>query len=736
MTFLNPLVLFGTLAAAIPVILHLLNLRKLRTIEFSTLRFLKELQQTKIRKLKIRQLLLLIIRTLLVLLLVLAFARPAFRGTLLGTIGGNAHSSVVFIVDDSFSMSASDERGELLKQSKENILKLIDLLTEGDEVFLLKLSDLPDATISPATHDFRSLRKIVSDISISSVTRPLNDAIRLSSKLLSESKNANKEVYVISDMQQTLFTEMLAPQNQPSQSLFDVNVKFFLINLGTSASANVAIDSVEVKTTLVEKDKPVNVFTSIRNFSGNVQQNYVVSVFLEGVRVAQNSVRLDPWSSATLDFSLTPKKSGFVKGYVELETDAVEQDNRRYFTIHVPEKISVAVVSNSQNESRFPMLALRSGDNQEGHALFDIKQTTAKDFQFLDINKFDVLVVSFPDGLTLSSVGKIKNFVSGGGGLVLYPSSNYQQDEISRALLTSLSIPQVERVVGSEQSTSSLSFKEIDYDHPLFATVFEKNQTTSAQNKLNVESPSILKTLARTVGKEAHMIISLSDGSAFFSEHNLGSGKILFYSAAPTLSWSDFPVKGIFVPLMYRSVVYTSSRGKTQYSFTTGDEPVVNLQNVPLALMSGTFKLNSPDGMEELVSQSSENTKQSGTQRQGSGLSIGLKKLTQSGFYQLNNQNELLTIIAVNTNKNESDGRKIESDALAKFWKQFGIESAAITTLDKPEDVQITVTQSRFGVELWKHCLALALMLALLEMFIARDSRKETQQMFAAAQQG
>ena len=60
MVFLNPLVLLGLAAAAIPLILHLLNLRKLRTIEFSTLTFLKELQQTKIRRLKLRQLLLLL----------------------------------------------------------------------------------------------------------------------------------------------------------------------------------------------------------------------------------------------------------------------------------------------------------------------------------------------------------------------------------------------------------------------------------------------------------------------------------------------------------------------------------------------------------------------------------------------------------------------------------------------------------------------------------------------------
>jgi hypothetical protein len=80
LTFLNPFVLFGLAAAAIPILLHVFNLRKLQTIEFSTLSFLKELQKTKIRRLKLRQLLLLFLRTLLVILIVLAFSRPTMKG--------------------------------------------------------------------------------------------------------------------------------------------------------------------------------------------------------------------------------------------------------------------------------------------------------------------------------------------------------------------------------------------------------------------------------------------------------------------------------------------------------------------------------------------------------------------------------------------------------------------------------------------------------------------------------
>ena len=139
MTFLNPLALIGLLAAAIPIMLHLLNLRKLRTIEFSTLDFLKELQKTRIRRLKLRQLLLLILRTLLVLLVVLAFSRPTLKGTHIRSLGSHAKTSAVFMIDDSYSMTASDDQGVLLRQAKQAANNLVQLFNDGDEVFLLKL---------------------------------------------------------------------------------------------------------------------------------------------------------------------------------------------------------------------------------------------------------------------------------------------------------------------------------------------------------------------------------------------------------------------------------------------------------------------------------------------------------------------------------------------------------------------------------------------------------------------
>ncbi len=726
MTFLNPLVLFGMAAAAIPVILHLLNLRKLRTIEFSTLRFLKELQQTKIRKLKIRQILLLIIRTLLILFIVLAFARPALQGTILGSIGANAHSSVVFIVDDSFSMTAADERGELLKQAKGTLAQLLDLLRDGDEVFLVKLSDLPDATTGQGTHDFRTLRKTINDLQISSVTRLLGDALRLSARLLSRSLNANKEIYIVSDMQQSLFRSEVMSQRQAA-SLFGPDIRLFVMQLGNESPVNIAIDSVEIKNQIFEKEKPVSVSALIRNYSNTTIQNYVVSVFLEGVRVAQNSVTIEPWGSAPLEFILTPKKTGFLKGYVELEHDAVDQDNRRYFSFFIPEKISLVVVSPSPQESKFLVSAINAAGVRDHQSVVALRQLTPKEFQFTNLDTVDVVMLSVPEGFPPTATEKITSFINKGGGLIIFPGAEFQVNEITKGIIASLSLSPVEGITGSGSSRSSLSFKNVDIDHPIFSTVFEKEQTRSLKPKQQVESPLILRAIKRTPGKEEQPIVLLSDGTPFLSEMRMGSGRILVYSVAPTLGWSDFPVKGIFAPLLYRSVVYTSMKGKGQYSYTTGDQPIVTIPNLPVSLRTGIYKLVSPDGLEELISQPGKGEKE--TQPAGANLSVNIKRLDYPGFYSLMNQNHPLAILAVNPSRDESDLRQVSGDEMTKFWKQLSIEPSAITMLTNPEQVQKTIVESRYGVELWKHCIVIALLLALLEMLIARDSRKAMQQL-------
>jgi len=730
MTFLNPLVLFGLVAAAIPVILHLLNLRKLRTIEFSTLTFLKELQQTKIRRLKIRQILLLVIRTLLVVLLVLAFARPALQGSLVGHIGTHAHSSVVFIFDDSFSMKAADEYGELFKQAKETAGRLIDLLNEGDEAFLIKLSDLPQATVEPATHDFNALRTMIRESHVSAIRRPVEDAIRLSAKLLAESKNANKEVYIISDLQRTLFPVDRIQGQSRTPALFDDRVRFFVADIGTKVAPNAAIDSVEVTTKILENNKPATVYASVRNFSGSALRNYVVSVFLDGVRAAQGNVQVEPWGSAPVNFTLTPKRAGFLRGYVELENDALDEDNTRFFTMSIPKRVNVTISSNTKDEARYPLLALESNTGEGENSLLNVQHVESQKFSFVDLKNVDVLVLMGTKSFSSGTIDRIRDFVERGGGLILFPGSDFQPNDFNAGLLPALSVPPVEAVM-SFDAQSTISFQNVDFDHPLFATVFEKSWKGAQSNKRAIESPAILTVVKRQTGIQGRSIITLSDGHPFLSEHNAGEGRILFYSVAPVPSWSDFQLKGIFVPLMYRSVLYVSSREQSQASSTVGDEAFIRLPGNATTTGTGQFTLVAPDGSEEYVRPSGTASSQGRKTAVSSEGRWIQRKLMSPGIYEVRSGSTPVSVLAVNVDARESDGRRISGDELSEFWKRFGIQSTFIHSLGHGEQLQSAVMQSRFGVELWKYLVGLALLLALLEMIVARDSKKEAQSLFA-----
>lgn len=713
MTFLNPLVLFGLVAAAIPVLLHLLNLRKLRTIEFSTLTFLKELQQTKIRRLKLRQLLLLIIRTLLVIFVVLAFARPALKGTMFGSIGSDAHSTVVFILDDSFSMVATDERGELFRQAKEALTGALSLLKSGDEAYLIRLSDLPKATVNPATHDFDALRKLVEESAISAVTRPMAEALQLAAALLSGSRNANREAYVISDMQRTTILGTAAGSEARNHN-FPEGTQIFLVPIGSKAAVNVAIDSVEVLTSIVEKNKPVRVYASARNFSAAPVNDYVVSVFLEGVRAAQHNVSIEAWGSAAMEFSIAPGKSGFARGYIELENDAIEHDNRRYFSVFVPERIDVLMVAGSAAESQFPLLAMQAGSS-EGE-LVHVQQSSPQRFALASLNDIDVVICAGPGSLSPADGERLKNFVERGGTLILFPDANGNVTDPGN-ILAALKIPAIEGKSGAPLQQTGMYFKTVDWNHPLLSTIFEKQERSQ-----EIQSPQIHMALKRRAGSNGHTIIGLSDGTPFLSEHKAGMGRVLFYSVAPVLQWSDFPLKGLFAPLMYRSVIYSSAQTRQNDGYSTGDMPFITMQEIRAYASgptgSGQFKLAGPDGMEELVQQVSTS----------GGLGFQIPQLTRPGSYELRQDQQLLTVINANINPRESDCRKAEEADFTALWKGFNLDRVVISTISPGDQVQGAILQSRFGIELWKYCIAFALALALLEMLIARENKQPVQQ--------
>jgi hypothetical protein len=723
MTFLNPLVLFGLTAAAIPIIIHLLNLRKLRTIEFSSLQFLKELQRTRMRRLKIRQILLLILRTLLVIAIVLAFSRPALQGSMAGLIGTHAKTTMLILLDDSPSMGVRNDGGQLFTQAKGTAARIGTMLNEGDEVFLLRLSESRQNKEPVPLRTQQELTAALDQTDISQRTVHFRDALGRAAKIIGESKNFNKELYLLTDAQGSQFIH----EAGDTSVLLDERGKIFLADAEIPRVQNLGINSVHVKSQIIAQNRPVAMEAIVRNHGDRRAQNTMLSVYLDGSRVVQQSLDIEGGRSSAVRLTLLPKRRGILPGYLQLEDDGFEPDNRHYFVLDVPQNVGVLCVGGTQEELRYPTLALTAGADTAASRLLNVQRVLRNQFSSTDIRTFDVILLAGVKDFSQTDAERIGQFVRAGGGLIVFPGNETDIANYNATLLRQLGIPPLGSITETRSSandpaTGFLTFDKIDFAHALFAGLFEEQPQIKKPN-YSIESPRIYKTITPTPGRRGQSIITLTNGTSFLTEYPADAGRVLVYSVGTGAAWSDFSLKGIFAPLLHRSVMYMAAGQSVSSDIKVGDEIKITLR-LKTRGDQQSYVLTSPGGTEERIvprflgnsgfaAFESENSREAG---------IYVLRAAPSAAAA---ESSILQAIAVNVDPRESQLTKATNEELARFWTSIGVNPDRVQHVPNLQKLDTAVMESRFGVELWKYLIGLGVLLALSEMAIGRVPKSD-----------
>ena len=696
MLFLNPVVLFGLLAASIPVLIHLLNLRKLKRIEFSTLAFLKELQKNKIRKIKLKQWLLLALRVLIILFLVMAFARPTIKGIAIGGTTSATKTTAVFILDDTYSMSVVDANGSYLNQAKSMIQELLKELQEGDDAALVLVSDRSNKEIK-TTGNLAEFEKEVNSVDISYSTGLLNNAIVKAAKILGESKNFNKEIYILSDFQSGRLFDQGTLSNL--SELLNDKVRLYTINYSGKDVFNIGIDKLKIDNQIFEKDKPVNFSVTLTNYSSRPVDNTVVSLFLNGERSSQQSVTIGAGDSRVISMQAVPKKTGYIDALAEIEDDDIMQDNKRFANFFIPDKIPVIIFTDDPADSKFINLALTAGDEQSA---IKVTNKNLNQLSSIDLNQFDAVIIIGAENIT--GVDRLKTYIESGGSLFLMPGSSTSLQKF-QSLSGSLELPSPTGAFGKINSSDNiLSFDKVEFNHPIFKDIF------SNKNKQKIESPDIYHSFKITTEGKGANIITLMDGSSFLSEYKIGNGKILLMNTAPVLSWSNLPLKGIFVPLMNKAVYYLSAKDNSNQEYLAGDEVEINLADN----LSPQIKIERPGELDDFLN----------LDKQLKNNYISYDKTKTVGNYKVFSGSNLINEFSVNTDPRESVTKYLTESDFNDYLKKIDFKGKHII-INKDENPAKVILQSRFGSELWKYFILIALLLAIAEMTIARNTRKE-----------
>ncbi len=406
MTFLNPLVLLGLTAAAIPVILHLLNLRKLKTVDFSTLRFIKELQKTSIRNLKTQQIILLILRTLIVICCVLAFSRPTIESSI-PVIGSHAKTSIIVILDNTLSMDVSDAGGNRFAKAKAIAGQIASAMKEGDELSFIPLSSIASQRKRAFSRNKEYISKEIASCLPNPARSTINDALRATQGLLDASVNVHKEVYLISDIQQSQVSSILSD----SVKFFDDQTGVFIIPMQNGKPAgNITIDTLIMLTSMFEQDKTADIQARLTNSGGNDVSDIIVSMFFNNERVAQKSIDLNAGSSGTITLSAPPKKSGIIRVAFKIESDALEHDNIRHAAFIIPPPPIVGAVSSGKATE---FLKLASSTATGSYTMYAGEQAGTVNYE-----EHDIVIITA--GLNRNEAQRLDTYIQSGGTALIF----------------------------------------------------------------------------------------------------------------------------------------------------------------------------------------------------------------------------------------------------------------------------------------------------------------------------
>jgi hypothetical protein len=703
MMFLNPLVLLGLVAAAIPLIIHLFNFRRPKKVDFSSLAFLKELQKSTMQRVRIKQWLLLLLRTLALACLILAFARPTLTGGLAGTLGGRANSSIAIVVDNSLSMTLRDAQGNYLDQARDMAAGLVDQTEPGDEIFVLATADNTSAVPAAYKNKAPALDALAELTTRTGATTTAR-AIARAAALLDDAAHLNKEIYVLSDLQRSTLLD---------STQIDVpdEIRTVLLPVGERTFGNVAITDVRVASRIVEVGQPARVEATLVNYGSDPIQGYVASLYLGGKRVAQATADLEPGNETPVVFAVTPQQRGWLAGEVQIEDDDFVRDNIRYFALNVPEQRRLLIVRGEGQRTDYVELALSSQLTQ-GRVTFDVTTIDDSALAATALGGYDAVVLVGPRDLSSGEVAALTRYVNGGGGLLLFPNEAAQAPDYN-ALLGGLGGGTFSGFSGSLGSGGIIaSFDRVDLEHPLFEGVFDRPGQRGA-----VESPDIYYAMnySPSSGTE-QTLIQLSNGFPFLQELRYGSGAVFVVATAPDVRWSDLPVRGLFIPLLYRSIYYLSSGVAVQgEQLIAGRPSELRLTGVsddePLRLVG-------PNGEEFTPEQRS---------LFGAVLLQTDATLNTPGLYEVRAGETLVRRIAFNLDNRESDLHVYAPEEAAEQLAEA--TGASVRVLDtaggNADDVVSAIQAERTGVELWNVFLMLALLFLVAEMLVAMQWRPE-----------
>lgn len=604
MHFLRPELLPLTGLAVVPPLIHLLNRRRLRRVDFSNMAFLFSLDRERMSRIRLKGWLLLALRTSAVAFLSLAAAGPTLRK---GGIGGHARTSAVLLVDVSCSTRLRTERGRVLDLERDRALEVLGTLRGGDRVWVVPFGSRPHEVHGPSGPE--EAEEYVRSISPTYEGTDFVAALRKAFSLL-EGEGANREVYLITDWARHGWSsEGELPKSE--------GVNLFVLPVG-GGRENLGAVGIRTSGLALVSGGRARVRAYVCRYGGEGEREVSVDIYLEGRRIAHSSVELKGSGEVPVEFSLPLEGAGEISGFVRVEEDELPEDDRWYFVLSVVDSVDV-LASGPPPEAQVLKLAL-SPPGPVGTP-FRVLKAEPEGINSQLLKDVEVVLLADVEGLPPSTLYALKDFVRGGGGLGIFLGGRADVRWYNEEVLPELIPGRLGPLKGSPRG-------EEGYFAP-------KSWSPTLKDLLGRNSFKVFLFYPFLPGEGTKPLIELSDGSVVSAES--GDGKVFIWSGGLPPDWGDITLRGVFLPLLYRLVLRAAFPGEGRKGWTGG--------RLSLEFRGeGPLKLEGPEGESFTL--------------WPKGSSVTTPPLDSPGIWRLSGGGRVIALIPVNVPPRERDLRK------------------------------------------------------------------------------
>jgi Aerotolerance regulator N-terminal/von Willebrand factor type A domain len=559
MHVLAPSLLLGMLAAVFPWLIHRIGKRRARPVPFAAMELLMRAERQVSARRRLREILLLVLRTLVAAALPLAFARPyaEIRSDLPAETSRT--QSAVIVLDDSASLRRLRGPGgePLFQKARERARAVIEHLSPDSDVALVLASEGTPAPVAEPSSDRGRVLSALDAVACSARRADFAAALRRAAQILAASPHSDRIIYAVTDLQATSWEGVPGPDRSagaPTLVVIDIGVDV----RGGAGWDNRAVVSLIAEPAPEEGAQGVAVVAEIANFSAEPARKLGLTLRLDGADVARGFVDVPARGRARKRFLHTLSGAGTAHdAEVEIDRDLFSLDDRRRARVEISRGLRVLIVNGdprtvrTEDETFFLESALRAGGSG-----FSITSALPDEIAASGLGAYAAVFLANVGRPSAELADALIRYVESGGGLFISVGDRVDADAWNARLKAILPQPLgLKRTAAAtpggaaEGETVDLRPAErlapIDRRHPLLSSFPAKGDGLASARFFQF---MLLAPVPDAPGRS--VVLRYENGAPALVSGEVGRGRVLLLTTTVDREWTDLPIRPGFLPLV------------------------------------------------------------------------------------------------------------------------------------------------------------------------------------------